>query len=76
VRQWKNRIAASCAGEAGKWRNNMNRLVSNMLSSHIGALKAAVLVGTVLNLVNHGEPLLQAAAISWQQLLLNYLGNL
>lgn len=36
------------------------------------ALKVALVVGTLLNLINQGEALLDGAALSWPQLLLNY----
>lgn len=36
------------------------------------ALKVALVVGTLLNLINQGEALLDGAALSWPRLLLNY----
>lgn len=36
------------------------------------ALKVALVVGTLLNLINQGEALLYGAALSWPRLLLNY----
>lgn len=36
------------------------------------ALKVALVVGTLLNLINQGEALLVGAAISWPRVLLNY----
>ena len=45
------------------------------MSRHIvtSALKVAIVVGTVLNLVNQGEFMLQEEDISWFHLMLNYL---
>lgn len=37
------------------------------------SLKIALLVGTLLNLINQGESLLHSGKISWFHLLLNYL---
>lgn len=38
----------------------------------INSLRIAVVVGTVLNLVNQGEAIIAGAGISWLHLLLNY----
>lgn len=53
----------------------MTRFVRISLSRHIvsNALKIALGVGTLLNLVNQGEQMLQGSTISWLHLLLNYL---
>ncbi|NCN71137.1 MAG: hypothetical protein GW907_08325 [Betaproteobacteria bacterium] len=37
------------------------------------SLRIALVVGTVLNLVNQGEAILAGAAISWLHIVLNYL---
>ena len=37
------------------------------------SLRIAVVVGSVLNLVNQGEAILAGAAISWLHIVLNYL---
>ena len=37
------------------------------------ALRVAAVVGTVLNLINQGERLLDLSTISWLQVALNYL---
>jgi hypothetical protein len=53
----------------------MTELLSVALSRHIvlNALKIALVVGTLLNLINQGDNLLHADGISWFHLLLNYL---
>ncbi|OIO83124.1 MAG: hypothetical protein AUJ88_00075 [Gallionellaceae bacterium CG1_02_56_997] len=53
----------------------MHGLLKIWLSHHIvvNALKIGLVVGTVLNLVNQGEAMLQGATIEWWHLLLNYL---
>ena len=53
----------------------MRGLFKISLSHHIvvNALKIGLAVGTVLNLVNQGEAMLQGATIEWGHLLLNYL---
>jgi len=53
----------------------MTRLVSISLSRHIviASLKIALVVGTLLNLVNQGEALLSGGTISLLHFLLNYL---
>lgn len=38
-----------------------------------GALRVALLVGTVLNLINQGAAILALGDVSWFHLLLNYL---
>lgn len=38
----------------------------------LNALRIALVVGTVLNLVNQGEALFAGARVSWIHLLLNY----
>jgi hypothetical protein len=39
----------------------------------INALKIALLVGTVLNIINQGSAFMENAGISWIHLLLNYV---
>jgi len=39
----------------------------------INALKIALVVGTVLNIINQGSVFMENAGISWIQVLLNYL---
>ncbi|NCN89532.1 MAG: hypothetical protein GW936_08880 [Gallionella sp.] len=53
----------------------MRRLLEISLLRHIviNALKIALVVGTLLNLVNQGENMLHGATIEWGHLLLNYL---
>ncbi len=53
----------------------MTRFVKIALSRHIviNAFKIAMVVGTLLNLVNQGESMLHGGTISWLHLLLNYL---
>jgi len=53
----------------------MTSLFKISLSHHIvvNAFKIALVVGTLLNLVNQGEAMLQGATIEWGHLLLNYL---
>jgi len=45
------------------------------MSRHIviNALKIALVVGSLLNLVNQGGNMLHGATISWFQLILNYM---
>ena len=53
----------------------MSELLNAILSRRIAvnALRIALVVGTVLNLINQGEVLFNGGAISWPHLLLNYL---
>lgn len=53
----------------------MTRFFKIVMSRHIvvNALKIALVVGSLLNLVNQGESLLQGGSISWLHLALNYL---
>ena len=53
----------------------MAKILHTMLSRHIAinALRIALFVGTVLNLINQGEAILAGVAISWPHVLLNYL---
>lgn len=53
----------------------MTRFLRVSFSHHIvrNALKIALVVGTLLNLVNQGESFLNGATISWWHLWLNYL---
>lgn len=53
----------------------MTRFLHIALSRHIvrNAFKIALVVGTLLNLVNQGESLLHDVTISWLHLWLNYL---
>lgn len=37
------------------------------------AVKVALCVGTLLNLINQGAPILEGGPLSWPHLLLNYL---
>jgi len=52
----------------------MTRFVKISLSRHIvlASFKIALVVGTLLNLVNQGEALLSGSTISWLHLFLNY----
>lgn len=53
----------------------MTELLNTALSRRIAinALRIALIVGTVLNLINQGEAIFTGGAISWLQVLLNYL---
>ncbi len=53
----------------------MTRLMQASMSWRIvmNSLKIALVVGTLLNLINQGEVLLHGNDISWFHLLLNYL---
>ena len=53
----------------------MTRLMQASLSWDIvkNALKIALVVGTVLNLINQGDEMLHGDKLSWFHLLLNYL---
>lgn len=53
----------------------MTRFLRVSFSHHIvrNAFKIALVVGTLLNLVNQGESFLNGATISWLHLGLNYL---
>lgn len=53
----------------------MTRFFKIVMSRHIvvNALKIALVVGSLLNLVNQGESLLRGGSISWLHLALNYL---
>ncbi|PKO80941.1 MAG: hypothetical protein CVU19_09820 [Betaproteobacteria bacterium HGW-Betaproteobacteria-13] len=37
------------------------------------ALRVALVVGTILNLINQGPPLISGEAVSWLHVFLNYL---
>lgn len=52
----------------------MRRLLRAACSRRIveNALRIALVVGTVLNLVNQGDAILAGAGVSWIHLLLNY----
>ena len=54
---------------------DMTKLMQASLSWYIvkNSLKIALVVGTLLNLINQGESLLHGSKISWFHLLLNYL---
>ena len=39
----------------------------------INALKIALVVGTLLNIINQGSPIAASAGISWTHVMLNYL---
>lgn len=53
----------------------MAKFLNTALSRRIAinALRIALVVGTVLNLINQGEALFTRGAISWPHVLLNYL---
>lgn len=53
----------------------MTRFFQIAMSRHIviNALKIALVVGSLLNLVNQGGNMLHGVTISWLQLILNYL---
>ncbi|CAH1198320.1 conserved hypothetical protein [Candidatus Nitrotoga sp. BS] len=53
----------------------MTRFLKTATSRHIviNALKIALVVGSLLNLVNQGGDMLHGVTISWFQLILNYL---
>jgi len=53
----------------------MQRLLKISLSHHIvvNALKIALVVGTLLNLVNQGDAMLRGGTIHWLHLVLNYV---
>ncbi len=53
----------------------MTRFFKITISRHIvkNALKIALVVGSLLNVINQGERLLNGDTISWFHLLLNYL---
>lgn len=53
----------------------MTKLMQASLTWNIvrNSLKIALVVGTLLNLINQGESLLQGDKISWFHVLLNYL---
>lgn len=53
----------------------MNRLLRTAISRLVikNSLQIAIVVGTILNLINQGENILQGAQISWFHILLNYL---
>ena len=50
-----------CSDQARAWE----RIIGN-------ALKVALVVGTLLNLANHGHALIDGGDVTWGQLLLNY----
>jgi hypothetical protein len=53
----------------------MPQLLRCAVRPHIvrNAIKVSLVVGTVLNLINQGEPLLTNGTISWGHVFLNYL---
>ncbi len=53
----------------------MTRFLKTAMSRHIvkNSLKIALVVGSLMNLVNQGENILNGVTISWLHLLLNYL---
>lgn len=53
----------------------MSELLQTALSRNIAinALRIALVVGTVLNLINQGEALFTGGEISWPHVFLNYL---
>ncbi|MDX8379534.1 MAG: nitrate/nitrite transporter NrtS [Gallionella sp.] len=53
----------------------MTNFLAAALSRRIitNALKIALVVGSLLNVINQGEPLLNGEAISWFHFLLNYV---
>lgn len=53
----------------------MTRFFRTAMSRHIvkNSLKISLVVGSLLNLINQGERLLNGDTISWFHLLLNYL---
>ncbi len=53
----------------------MDSLLQTALKPHIvrNALKIAVVVGTVLNVINHGGALWRGTGISWLHVLLNFV---
>lgn len=52
----------------------MNQLFRTALKPEIvkNAIKVSVVVGTILNIINHGRALLDGAPLIWTHLLLNY----
>lgn len=67
--------------EAGQQLSNtvpllpMSQLLHTALSRRIAlnALRIALVVGTILNLINQGEAIFSGGAVSWLHVLLNYL---
>jgi hypothetical protein len=57
--------------EAGGWRQALRFAVEAGVPKR--SFRVALVVGTVLNLINQGDALLGAAAIAWPKLLLTYL---
>lgn len=53
----------------------MMRELKHMLRPHIAknAGRIALIVGTLLNVINQGEPFIKGIAISWPHVFLNYL---
>ena len=53
----------------------MDSLLQTALQPHIvrNAVKIALVVGSVLNLINQGEALWRGSGISWPHVLLNFL---
>lgn len=53
----------------------MSELCQALLSRHIvrNALRIALVVGSILNVINQGENLLHADKVSWFHLIMNYL---
>lgn len=53
----------------------MRALLNAAMQPHVlgGALKVALVVGSVLNLINQGGPLLRGAGVDWLHLGLNYV---
>lgn len=44
-----------------------------MLCTGNGSLRVALVVGTILNILNQGQAVLDGGAVSWFQLVTNYL---
>jgi hypothetical protein len=53
----------------------MDSLLQTALKPHIArnAVKIALVVGSVLNLINQGEALWRGSGVSWPHVLLNFL---
>lgn len=72
----KQRVAArQMVSEQSRVTIPMSQFLCIALSRCIAvnALRIALVVGTVLNLVNQGEAIFAGGAISWPHVLLNYL---
>jgi len=53
----------------------MTTLCRELFKRHIviNALRVALVVGVLLNIINHGGALTQSAPVAWNQVLLNFL---